>query len=322
MTWSHEQALLLILLGLLAVFTILVDGFLDWFNLLERSRYWVPVGMIAVPMTFVIATGGIDLSVGAILATAGIVLGLLYRDAGWPIAMAALGAVGVATRAGAVNGLVSSYLRVPPLVVTLATMTLFGGLATGLSQARPIGDFPSSFQWWGQGNFLEFETGLTGTVFLPVPILLLAGVTLIGGLLIRHSWVGRFTESIGENPVAARFAGVRVRRLKLALYAASGLTAGLATICYTALYATARADAGRGMELEAIASVVLGGTPIRGGRGSVTGSLIGVLILGILRYGLEMGGVASEHLIIFVGGLLIATAVLNEWLASGRRRAT
>jgi len=270
--------------------------------------------MMAVPMTFIIATAGIDLSVASIVAMSGIVLGLLFRDAQLPIAVAAGAAVLAGLSAGAFNGWASSYLRIPPLVVTLATMALFRGVAMGLSKAQPISDFPDGLLWLGQGNIVRLGSDL----YLPTPFAALLIAVALGWVLMRRSWVGRFTECIGENEMAAEFAAIGVRRLKMALYAGCGLVCGLAALFNTGLYATAKADTANGMELEVIACVVIGGTRISGGQGSVIGSLLGLCIIGILRYGLEMAGVRSQYVVIVVGALLIVTAVFNEWIA--RRR--
>ena len=314
MLFTREAALFGILAGLFAVFSVTTEGFLDYFGLLERSRYWIVPGLLAVPMTFIIATAGIDLSVGSIVGMCGIVLGLLYRDAGWPIALAAGAAVLTGLAAGMLNGGVSSYLGIPPLVVTLATMTLFRGVAMGLSRARSISYFPEPFLWLSQGDLFEIPAGAAGPVYFPAPLLALLVTVAVGWILLRRSWVGRFTECIGENETAAAFAAVDVRRIKLGLYAACGLVCGAASLFHTALYATAKADAGAGMELEAIACVVIGGTRISGGQGSVLGTLLGLCIIGILRYGLELAGMRSQYVVIVVGALLIMTAVLNEWM--------
>ena len=312
---SRESILLLILISLCILFSVFVEGFSDLVNVVERSRYWVVPGMIAVPMTLIISTGGIDLSVGSILGMCGIVLGLLYRDAGWPIVLASFAAVVTGFLAGAFNGGVSSYLKIPPLVVTLATMALFSGIALALSQARPVSNFPELFQWLGQGDLVQLDLGEKGDISFPAPLLALFAVSLGGWLIMRRSWVGRYAECIGDNEVAAKFAAIDVRRLKWALYALTGGICGIASVFYTSLYATARPEAGRGMELETIACVVVGGTRISGGRGTVIGTILGLLIIGVLRYGLEMAGVPSQRLIIFVGVLLIVTAVLNERLS-------
>jgi len=316
--FSRETVLFGILIVMFAVFSVFTERFFDADNLFERSRYWVVPGMIAVPMTFIIATAGIDLSVASIVAMSGMILGLLYQDAQWPIAIAALAAILAGMAAGAFNGGVSSYLRIPPLVVTLATMALFRGVGMGLSQARSISGFPKSFLWISQGDLFSISTGSGTTVFVPASLSVLALVMLAGWILMRRSWVGRFTESIGENEIAAEFAAIDVRRLKFALYTACGAVCGMAALFNTALYSTAKADAATGMELEVIACVVVGGTRISGGEGSVIGSLLGLLIIGILKYGLEMSGIRAQNVIIFVGALVIVTAVFNEAIA-GRR---
>ena len=318
---SREGILLLVFAAMFVAFSVTVEGFFDWFSVLEISRYWVVTGMLAVPMTFIIATSGIDLSVGSIIALCGIVLGLLHNDAQVPIAAACLAAVVAGTLAGAFNGGVSSYLGIPPLVVTLATMTLFRGLAFGLSQARSFSNFPEAFLWLSQGDAFGIPTGGGEWIYIPVPLFALGAVIAVGWFLMRHSWVGRFTECVGENETAAHFAAIPVRRLKLGLYTACGAVCGVASIFNTALYSSAKADAAMGMELGAIACVVVGGTRISGGQGSVLGTLLGLLIIGILRYGLKMAGMRSQHVVIVVGALLIVTAVLNERMASSGRPA-
>ena len=314
----RESALLFALILMFTGFAVFVDGFFDWFNLFERTRYWVVPGMIAVPMTFIIATSGIDLSVGSMVALSGIVMGLLFQDAGMPLALAGFCAILAGAAAGAFNGGVSSYLRVPPLVVTLATMALFRGIAMGLSQGDPIRGLPRGFQWISQGDAFQVPLGNGEYAYVPIPLFALAITVLAGILILRKTWIGRFTECIGENETAAEFAAINTRRLKFGLYTACGAVCGIAALFHTALYATAKADTAMGLELEVIACVVVGGTRISGGEASVFGTLLGLSIIGILRYGLDMAGVDSENIVIVVGALLIVTAVFNEWMA-GRR---
>ena len=311
---KKELALLAVLVALFTGFSFLVDGFFDWFNLCEQVRYWGAVGLIAIPMTFIIATGGIDLSVASTLALASVILGLLYDRAGWPIWAAAGAAILAGGLCGALNGFVSSYLRVPPLVVTLATMILFRGLAMGLTRGASLGHFPDSFLWLASGDVFSFSVG-TETVYIPVPFLVLMLGYVVGAVLLRKTRIGRYTEAIGENVTAASFAAIRVRLLAFWLYTAAGLVCGVAALFHTALYAAAKANTAQGMELEAIACVVVGGTRISGGDASIWGTLLGLFIIGILRYGLRMAGVDSEYIIIVVGALLILAAVLNEQMS-------
>jgi len=312
--FTRESLLLLVLVALFILFSVGVKHFFNLANLFEQSRYWVAPGLMAVAMTFIIATGGIDLSVGSILALSGMVMGLLYRDAGWPMWLAACAAPAAGLAAGAFNGGVISYLHVPPLVVTLATMTLFRGLVMGLSQADAVSDFPKAFLWLGQGGFSVAGTAEAPVLF-PISLIVLMALFAAGWLAMRRSWVGRFTELIGENETAARFAAIDVRLLKFGLYAFCGLICGLASLFYTAHSSTALPTPPTGMELKVIACVVIGGTRISGGQGSVLGSLLGLLIIGILEFGLEMAEIPSEEIIIVVGFVLIVTAVFNEWIA-------
>ncbi len=313
----REAALALVVLALFAVFAFTVEGFADWFNLCEQSRHWIVPGMIAVPMTLIITTAGIDLSVGSMVALCGTVLGLLYRDAQWPIALAAMAAVLVGLSCGTLNGVVSSYLGIPPLVVTLATMALFRGVAMGLSQAEPVTGFPAGFRWLSQGDLFTIQ-GSGGPVGLPAPLVALVFAVLLGWIVMRRSWMGRYIEFIGDNETAARFAAIDTRLVKCGLYAACGAICGLAAIFHTALFATAKADTAQGLELSVIACVVVGGTRISGGRGTVIGTLFGLLIIGMLGFGLDMAEVdwlGSQHIVIFVGALVIVTAIFNEWMA-------
>jgi rhamnose transport system permease protein len=312
---SREFILLATLVALFALFSARVEGFHNWANIFEISRFWVVTGMVAVPMTFIIATAGIDLSVGSMVALCGVIFGMLFADAGWPIWAAASAAVGVGAVLGLFNGGVSSYIGVPPLVVTLATMALYRGLAMGITKARSVSNFPEGFMWIGQGDVMKLAGEGPRATYLPAPLLALAAVVLIGWLLMRRTWVGRFTEAIGENETAARFAAVDVRFVKMMLYTAAGVVCGIAALFNTALFATAKADVAYGLELEAIACVVIGGTRISGGYGSVLGTLLGLLIIGILRHGLQMMNVKFHIVVIIVGLLLIVTAVLNEWVA-------
>ncbi|NUM55948.1 MAG: ABC transporter permease [Candidatus Hydrogenedentes bacterium] len=317
---GRDAALLAVLLAMFAGFSLTVDGFFDWFNILDRARYWVVPGIIAVPMTFIIATAGIDLSVGSIVALSGIVLGIVFQDLHAPITLASFAAILIGAIAGAVNGGVVSLLGVPPLVVTLATMALFRGIAMGFSKGAPKGGFPGGFTWISQGDLFSLPLG-GSPAYVPAPIVALAVVVLAGGLIMRRTWIGRFTELTGESETAARFAGIRSNWLKFGIYTVCGALCGIAALFHTALYATAKADTAQGLELDVIACVVVGGTRISGGRASVTGTLLGLLIIGMLKYGLEMAGVKSQYIIIFVGVLLIATAVFNEWVSARGERA-
>ena len=307
---TRELALLALLAAICVGFGAADENFRDPYNFLDRTRQWVEIGLIAVPMTFIIATAGIDLSVGSLLALCSIITGLCFRDAGLPLAAALICGVLAGGAGGALNAVAVSLLRVPPLVATLATMAIFRGLAMGLSQADPIGGFPRWFTDFGSISALG-----AGDYLVPYQTLILLALVWLGVLVFRRTCLGRWTVQMGENPKAARFSAIPVNRVLFTLYAGCGLVCGLAAGIYTARFATARPDAATGLELEVIACVVIGGTRITGGNGSVIGTFLGVLILGTLRFGMDMLGVLQQYQIILVGLLVIAAAIANEWLA-------
>jgi rhamnose transport system permease protein len=312
---SRQSVLFMLLVLICLIFSLINANFRDPYNILDRTRHWVEIGMIAVPMTFIIATGGIDLSVGSLVALCGIVSGLAFQNLGCPLPLAF--ALGVLTGGlgGVINGFTCSFLRVPPLVVTLATMSIFRGIAMGLCQANPVRRFPESFTDWA-------SMGSLGWSYFQIPYqsLILLILAAFGVFVFSKTVIGRWSLQIGENLKAARFTTVPVNRMYVLLYAASGVICGLASIFYTARFATAHPSAAKGLELEVIACVVIGGTRITGGNGSVLGSFLGVLILGTLRFGMEMQGVLQQYQIIIIGIIVVMTAILNESMARKPQR--
>ncbi len=288
----------------------------------ELWRQPADIGTLAMAMTAIIMTAGIDLSVGSTVALAGIVLGLLYRDLSWPIWLAAVGAIAGGAAAGSANGLLVAA-GIAPLVATLATMALYAGLAMALVNGERIKDLPDSFTWIGQQS-------LGG---LPCSVWLLVGVAILYFVLVHHTWIGRSLFAIGENRLAAEFAAIPVRRIEFWLYVACGTVAGLVAVMQSALRASAIPDAARGFELQAIACVVLGGTRVTGGFGSIGRTLLGVGTLANLQIGLRNLGYrdltvpglgwrlsfdANVQMIV-IGVLVIAVAIANERLAAPRR---
>jgi rhamnose transport system permease protein len=304
-----REALLLLLIAVVAgSFGATVPGYLDPANLGDRLRYLVETGLIAVPMTFIIASGGIDLSVGSLLALAGVAAGLAHTRAGWPLSATIGLALVVGAAGGLVNALAIQALRLPALVVTLATLALYRGLAFGLTGARSISEWPEAFTDWGSTGGLQIGEHWN----VPWSFLLLLGVTAVGAAVFDRHTLGRQTRQLGENGSAARFAGISAARVQFAIYGASGLACGLAAVVWTARFATAHPGAAQGMELDVIAVVVVGGTRITGGAGSVIGTFLGLVLLGLLRYGLDMCSVSQQDQTILLGLLVVAIAVTNE----------
>jgi rhamnose transport system permease protein len=305
---ARRHVTLVAVLGALVVLMALrSEHFLTPGNLFGMTRHLAEVGIVACGMTLVIVTGGIDLSVGSLLALSGVVLGYCWRDLGIALPAAAALAVLAATAGGALNGLLVTRAGFPPLVATLGTMALYRGLALRISEARPVSGFPPGFAQLGQGYL--------GPV--PVQTLLWGGVAAAAAWLLHRAPLGLLLRAVGDNPRAARFAALPVARVTLAAYAATGLLVGAAALVSTARFSTARADAGAGFELEVITAVVLGGTAITGGRGSMAGTLLGVLILGVARNGLTLAGLEQEWRNTVTGAILVAAAVFDQW--SSRR---
>jgi rhamnose transport system permease protein len=273
-------------------------------NLLNQTRFMSEVALIAVPMTIIIILGGIDLSVGSIMAFSAVMLGLSWQVFGLPLWLAVFVGMGVGALAGYLNGLIIVYLGVPPLIVTLATLAIFRGLSYGISQSRSFNGFPDSFAFWGSGEILG----------IPVQLYILLIVLVISAVILAATPLGRSIYAIGNNETAARFAGLRVGSIKILAYTMSGLMAGVAGFIFTSRVTSTRADAATGLELDVIAAVVFGGTSIFGGRGTILGTALGVVTIQLLRNGLQLTGVRGEGTVILIGSVLIVSILLNQLL--------
>ena len=258
------------------------------------------VGLIALAMTFVIVTGGIDLSVGSTVGMVAICMGVLWHNVGLPLPVAIVLALAIGTAGGVFNGLIITRFRVPPLIATLATLALYRGFAEGISEARSVRGYPDWFAVLGQGNVLGVPTQLW--------LLLLA--VIVTAFILGLTVFGRTTYAIGSNEVAARFSGLSVDATKLAIYGGSGFAAALAGIILVARVSTTRSDMGSGYELTAITAVVLGGTSIFGGRGSIVGTVLGLVLMQALNNGLSLSGVKGDGTITVIGVILIVAVLL------------
>lgn len=305
-----STALAAVLLLEVALFGLTTDYFLSAGNLFEIVRFSTALGLLALAMTPVIVTGGIDLSVGAMMGLAAVVFGVSWHDWHWPVAAAASAALAVGAAGGAVNAWLIARLGVPPLIVTLGTLALFRGVAEGVTEgAASYSGFPAAFHYLGQGY-------LGGVVPAQVPLLILAAIGF--HVLLQRSAVGRSLHAIGFNAAGARYAGLPVRRRLALVYVLSGLAAGLAAVVYVAHIGQARSDAGAGYELHAITAVVLGGASVAGGRGTIVGTLLGLFILAVLQNGLQLAALPSELTGVLTGVVLV-TAITIDRLRDSRR---
>lgn len=287
-------ALLVIILSLLS------DSFLTARNILNVARQVSINAIIAAGMTFVILTGGIDLSVGSVLAFTGAVMaGLL--SAGRPVAVAIAAGLGVGVVLGLVNGLVVSRGKVQPFIATLAMLTIARGATLVYTDGRPITGLPDSFVWLGAGEL--------GSI--PVPVLIMAVVFMACYFVLTQTVLGRYTYAIGGNEEAARLSGVNVAFYKTLVYVFSGVLTAISAIILTARLNSAQPTAGIAFELDAIAAVVLGGTTLAGGEGGIGGTLVGAFIIGVLNNGLNLLNVSSFYQQV-VKGIVILLAVLLD----------
>ncbi len=306
----HESFLALLLVAALVISAQLSEHFFTLDNLLNQGRMMSEAGIIAVAMTFIIVSGGIDLSVGSTMGLVAIVLGMLWKNLGFPLPLAMLVALMVGGLCGAFNGFILIKTKMPPMIATLGTLALYRGLAEGLSQARSVRGYPEWFYVLGQGEMLG----------VPTQLWLLGALMLVGGIVLGLSRFGRITYAIGANETAARFSGLAVERTKLWIYTASGLMAGLAAIIFVSRVSTTRSDMGTGIEMDVISAVVLGGTSIFGGRGTMVGTILGLLLIQTMKNGLTLAGIKGDGTIIVIGAILILTILLSNLFARLRTR--
>jgi rhamnose transport system substrate-binding protein len=301
---THERVLVIVLVLELLLFGAIGSNFLTIANAGEIIRASAEIGLLALALTPVIITGGIDLSVGSLLGLCAVTLGVTWRDANVPIAVATLAAIGVGLAGGAVNAMLIGR-GIPPLIVTLGTYSLFRGLAEGITGGvRNYSSFPRGFLLLGQGDI----AGIPTQAF----VLALAGIAF--WMLLHRLTLGRALRAIGFAPDGARYAGLAVTRSVGLVYLLSGLAAGVASLLYVSRLGQAKADAGTGFELMAITAVVLGGTSIFGGRGTIAGTLLGVAILGVLQTGVRLADLPAELAGVLTAVLLILALGANKLL--------
>jgi ribose/xylose/arabinose/galactoside ABC-type transport system permease subunit len=299
----HEAILLLIVVLEWFYFDSVGRRFGTWDNTFDILRHSVEIGLLALVLTPVILTGGIDLSVGSLLGLCAVLFGKMWRDAGMPPALAAVCAIGIGAAAGGLNAAFITGLRLPPLIVTLGTYSLFRGLAEAITRgADTFTNFPSAFLFVGQERWLG----------LPTQAWILFAAALLIWLLVHRTTFGRAFRAVGFAPEGARHAGIPVERRLALAYVLAGAMAAVAAIIYTARLGQAKADAGTGYELLAITAVVLGGTSIFGGVGSVHGTLLGVAAIAVLNNGLVHARQPRE-----VAGMLTGALLLLALSASG-----
>ncbi len=301
---GHKAALAAALAAEVAIFAIVAPNFFTLANFFEIARLNAELGLLAVALTPILITGGIDLSVGAVMGLAAVCFGVAWRDWQWPIPAAAVVALGVGALGGGLNAVLISRLRLPALIVTLGTFSLFRGVAEGITEAAVnYSGFPASFLALGQGY-------LGGVIPAQLPIFLAVLAAYV--VLLHRSVIGRALYAIGFSAGGARFAGIPVENRIGLVYLLSGLVASLAAVIYVAHLGQARSDVGNGYELDAITAVVLGGTSVFGGRGTLGGTVLGLAVLSVLKNGLQLAALPTELTGILTGVLLVSTIAIDR----------
>jgi rhamnose transport system substrate-binding protein len=288
----------------MAVFSAIAPHFFTIANFFEVARFSIELGLLATALTPILITGGIDLSVASMMGLAAVLFGAAYSDWQFPLAAAVAIALLSGCAGGALNALLIAQLNLPPLIVTLGSLSLFRGIAEGLTHgAVNYSGFPSGFLFLGQGY-------LWSVVPAQLPVFVLVYVAY--HILLHRSVFGRAFYAIGFTAAGARYAGIPVAKRLGLVYVLSGVVSSLAAIIYVAHLGQAKADAGTGYELDAITAVVLGGTSVFGGRGTLLGTLLGLLSLAILQNGLHLAALPSELTGVLTGVLLVATIAVDR----------
>ena len=300
-----------VIVGLAAIlifFTVMKAKFMTVDNIVNMLRQTSINGLLAIGMTFVVLTGGIDLSVGSIVGAAGMFSALAARaETGIPWPIAVLIGLGVGLLLGAVNGIVVSYLKVPAFIATLGMPSIARGVTFMASDAKPVPGLSK--------GFLKIGGGSVG--ILPYPVLILIVVLVICFIVLYKTRFGRYVFATGGNPSSARVSGINVKRIICSVYMISGLLAGLAGIILTSRVTSGLAQSGNGYEVDAIAAAVIGGTSLSGGRGRLWGTIVGFLIMGVMNNGLDMMAVSSYWQLV-IKGLIIIGAVMLDSLNGGK----
>ncbi len=302
-----EVILVLLLAITIIVNTIVSPYFLDIFNLADATFNFSEKAIIALAMALLILVREIDLSVAAIVALASMAIGYAAEAGFGPGALFAVG-IGVGLACGLFNGVLVTWFSLPSIVVTIGTMSLFRGLTQVILGDQAKTKYPQEFLDLGQSYFIKMkETGIPGVVIPPVPLsfLIFLLLAVLFGIMLHKTATGRRLFAIGSNPVAARFSGIPVDRLRLYLFILSGVLSGLAAALLTARLGSMRSNIGIGWELDIVTMVILGGVSIAGGVGSILGVVLAVLVLGLVTFGMSLNNIPGQVVSVYIGALLI-----------------
>jgi inositol transport system permease protein len=318
----RKYAIVLIFIGMFVGMTFLTDAFLQPRNLFNVVRQISVVGLIAIGVTMVIITTGIDLSSGSVLALAAVFAASFAQQPGWhdakypglafPLIVPILVALAIGLLCGAINGGLIARFKIPPFIATLGMMTVARGFALIYSN-RPVSGLTDTYNFIGQGEiFKVIPIPGQPPLGLPIPIIILALVAIGAHVMLNHTRFGRHIYAIGGNELAALISGLNVGRIKIGVYSIAGLLAGLAGLVLSSRIGSGQPGLGVGYELDAIASAVIGGTSLSGGVGTIWGTIIGALIIGVLNNGLDLLNVSAYWQTIVKGSIIVAAVIIDE----------
>lgn len=299
---SSQYGIVAALIIICVVLAITTPRFLTVANLMNIGTQVSINALLAFGVTFVIITGGIDLSLGSMVAVTGVVAASFAHPDTYPVFVPILVGLLAGVVLGAFNGLVITKSKVPPFIVTLGTMTIGRGLALILSKGRPVSNLSDSFNFIGGGQVFG----------IPFPIIILIVAFIVCSVILQKTILGRYMYAVGGNEQAARASGIRVSNVKMWVYTICGVLSAMGGILLTSRITTGQPNAGAGFELDAIAAAIIGGTSTSGGTGTMTGTLIGVLLIGVISNGLDLLNVTSYYQQVVMGVIIIGAVVLDS----------
>lgn len=295
------------LIALIVFFSLASSNFLQFSNVVGILLSTAVIGVLALGSTFVIVSGGIDLSVGTVMTLSAVMTGVFITFWGWPVWIGIIGGLLTGALCGLLSGTAVARFGIPPFIATLAMMMIAKGLALVISGTKPI--YFTNARLWGERGFSDIALG--EVLGIPFAIFIFFAAAVIGSIVLMRTIVGRYTFAIGSNEEAARLSGVNVRSWKIVIYTITGLFTGLAGILMASRLNSAQPGLGSGYELEAIAAVVIGGTSLSGGKGSILGTVIGALIMSVLTNGLRILSVPSEWQTVVVGFVILLAVYMD-----------
>ncbi|MDY3999248.1 MAG: ABC transporter permease [Blautia sp.] len=296
-----SRAIWMFLLLMFIFFSLMSSNFLTMRNLLNIAKQVSIFGIASVGMTYVILLGGIDLATGSIISFINIVAAYFMVNMGWNPVVAVILSLVISTGIGFLNGFIIAEVKMPPLIVTFASQTIFAGLAYIICNGTPISRFPESF--------LKIGQGYVGPI--PVPVIIMAACFAVGGFILVKTYFGRYFYALGGNEEAAELSGIEVKKVKWLVYSLSGLFAGIAGLVMLARANTGQPNAGLGYEFDVITCVVLGGVSVNGGSGKISNVIAGVLIIGVLSNGMVLLNVSS-YMQMVIKGIILLLAVGSD----------